>query len=139
VVPVTRKILVGTDTTASADMAVSAAAELAGEREAELLVLYVRTDDRATEAADPHKRADPQRYLARMGERFPQLRVRSWSEPGDPAERICEVAAEERVDTIVLGNKGVRGPRWRVRESVPNLVLRHAPCSVFIVDTRAAQ
>jgi nucleotide-binding universal stress UspA family protein len=99
----------------------------------------VRTDDRATEAADPRKRADPQRYLARMGEHFPQLRVRSWSESGDPADRICEVAAEERVDTIVLGNKGVPGPRWRVRESVPNLVLRHAPCSVFVVDTRAAQ
>jgi nucleotide-binding universal stress UspA family protein len=134
-----RKILVGTDTTASADMAVTAAAELAGERDAELLVLYVRPDDRASEAADPRKPADPQRYLARMTERFPQVRIRSWSEPGDPAERICEVAAEERVDTIVLGNKGVRGPRWRVRESVPNLVLRHAPCSVLIVDTRAAQ
>jgi len=26
-----------------------------------------------------------------------------------------------------------------VRDSVPNLVLRHAPCSVFIVDTRTAQ
>jgi nucleotide-binding universal stress UspA family protein len=134
-----RKILVGTDTTASADMAVSAAAELAGEREAELLVLYVRSDDRATEAADPRKPADPQRYLARMSERFPQIRIRSWSEPGDPAERICEVAAEERVDTIVLGNKGVHGPRWHVRESVPNLVLRHAPCSVLIVNTRVAQ
>jgi len=134
-----RKILVGTDTTASADMAVSAAAELAGERDAELLVLYVRSDDRASEAADSRKPADPQRYLARMTERFPQVRIRSWSEPGDPAERICEVAAEERVDTIVLGNKGVQGPRWRVRESVPNLVLRHAPCSVLIVDTRAAQ
>jgi nucleotide-binding universal stress UspA family protein len=118
---------------------VSAAAELAGEREAELLVLYVRSDDRATEAADPRKPADPQRYLARMSERFPQIRIRSWSEPGDPAERICEVAAEERVDTIVLGNKGVHGPRWHVRESVPNLVLRHAPCSVLIVDTRVAQ
>jgi nucleotide-binding universal stress UspA family protein len=134
-----RKILVGTDTTASADMAVSAAAELAGEREAELLVLYVRTDDRVTEAADPRKPADPQRYLALVAQRFPQLRVRSWSEPGDPAQRICQVAAEERVDTIVVGNRGVGGPRWRVRESVPNLVLRHAPCSVFIVDTRAAQ
>jgi len=139
VVPVARKILVGTDTTASAGIAVSAAAELAGERKAELLVLYVRSDGRATEAADPRKPADPQRYLARMTERFPQIRVRSWSEPGDPAQRICEVAADERVDTIVLGNKGVVGPRWRVRESVPNLVLRHAPCSVFIVDTRAAQ
>jgi nucleotide-binding universal stress UspA family protein len=136
---VKRKILVGTDTTASADMAVSAAAELADKQEAELLVMYVRSDGRAAEAADPRKPADPQRYLARMTERFPHIRIRSWSEPGDPAERICEVAAEERVDTIVLGNKGVPGPRWRVRESVPNLVLRHAPCSVFIVDTRAAQ
>jgi nucleotide-binding universal stress UspA family protein len=134
-----QKILVGTDTTASADMAVSVAAELAGEREAELLVLYVQTDDRATEAADPRKPADPQRYLAGMTERFPEIRVRSWGEPGDPAERICEVAAEERVDTIVLGNNGVGGPRWRARESVPNLVLRHDPCSVFIVDTRTAR
>jgi nucleotide-binding universal stress UspA family protein len=134
-----RKILVGTDTTASADIAVNAAAELAGERESELLVLFVHADDRAADAADPRKPADPEWYLARMTERFPQIRVRSWSEPGNPAERICEVAAEERVDTIVVGNKGVRRPRWRVRESVPNLVLRHAPCSVFIVDTRAAQ
>ena len=138
-VPVKRKILVGTDTTASADMAVSAAAELADKQEAELLILYVRSNGWAAEAADPRKPADPQRYLARMTERFPHIRIRSWSEPGDPAERICDVAAEERVDTIVLGNKGVPGPRWRVRESVPNLVLRHAPCSVFIVDTRAAQ
>jgi nucleotide-binding universal stress UspA family protein len=136
---VTQKILVGTDTTASADMAVNAAAELAGECEAELLVMYVRADDGAADAADPRKPADPQRYLARMAERFPQIRVRSWSEFGDPAERICEVAAEERVDTIVVGNKGVGKPRWHVRESVPNLVVRHAPCSVFIVDTRAAQ
>jgi nucleotide-binding universal stress UspA family protein len=105
----TMKILVGTDTTASADIAVSAAAELAGEGKAELLVLYVRSDDRAAEVADPRKPADPQRYLARMTERFPQIRVRSWSEPGDPAERICEVAADERVDTIVLGNKGCLG------------------------------
>ena len=49
------------------------------------------------------------------------------------------MAAEERVDTIVVGNRGVHGPRWRVRESVPTMVVRHAPCSVFIVDTRVAQ
>ena len=49
------------------------------------------------------------------------------------------VAEQERVDTIVLGNRGTHGSWWRVRDSVPNLVLRHAPCSVFIVDTRAAQ
>jgi nucleotide-binding universal stress UspA family protein len=133
------RILVGTDTSASADMAVRAAAELARLREAELLILHVRSPNGVHDAADPKKSADPDRYLASMTSRFPALRVRSWSEAGDPADRLVEVAAAERVDTIVLGNRGVHGPRWRVRESVPNLVLRHAPCSVLIVDTRAAQ
>jgi nucleotide-binding universal stress UspA family protein len=58
---------------------------------------------------------------------------------GDPAERLVDVAEEEGADTIVLGNRGTHGSWWRVRDSVPNLVLRHAPCSVLIVDTRAAQ
>ena len=60
-------------------------------------------------------------------------------EDGDAASRIVDVAEEVRADTIVLGNRGMHGSRWRVRESVPNLVLRHAPCSVYIVDTRRAQ
>jgi len=134
-----KRILVGTDTSASADMAVQAAAELARLAEAELLVLNVRPASVAHDAADPKKSADPDRYLATMAQRFPSLSVRSWSEPGEPAERLLEVAEAERVDTIVVGNKGVHGPRWRVRDSVPTMVVRHAPCSVFIVDTRAAQ
>ena len=134
-----KKILVGTDTSAAADLAVQAAAHLARADGAELLVMQVRSNGSAHDAADPKKSADPDRYLARMGERFPGLSVRSWSEPGDPAERLVEVATNERVDAIVVGNRGVYGPWWRVRDSVPNLVLRHAPCSVLIVDTRAAQ
>ena len=134
-----RKILVGTDTSASADLAVQAAAELARVDDAELLVVQVRSDGSAHDAADPKKSADPDRYLATMSERFPSLSVRSWAEPGEPAERLVEVAERERVDTIVLGNRGTQGSWWRVRDSVPNLVLRHAPCSVFIVDTRVAQ
>jgi len=134
-----RKILVGTDTSASADMAVRAAAELARVSEAELVVLHVRAPRSALDAADPRKSADPEGYLAAMTARFPDLRVRSWSEAGDAVERIVEVAEEERVDAIVVGNKGVHGPRWRVRESVATTVVRHAPCSVLVVDTRAAQ
>jgi len=133
------RILVGTDTSAAADLAVQAAARLAHERDAELLVLQVRANGTAHDAADPKKSAEPDRYLSQMSVRFPQVRVRSWSEPGDPAERLVEAAAKERVDMIVVGNRGVRGPWWRVRESVPNLVLRHAPCSVLFVDTRVAQ
>ena len=133
------KILVGTDTSAAADLAVEAAADLARRSDAELLVMQVRADGALHDAADPKKSADPDRYLARMPERFPDVTVRSWSELGDPADRLVEVAERERVDTIVLGNRGTQGSWWRVRDSVPNLVLRHAPCSVFIVDTRDAQ
>jgi nucleotide-binding universal stress UspA family protein len=134
-----KKILVGTDTSASADMAVRSAAELAAAGDAELLVLYVRPADSATEAVDPRKSPDAERYLAQMAGRFPGVRVRSWTEVGDPAERLVDVAERERVETIVVGNKGANGSRWRVRESVPTMVVRHSPCSVFIVDTRVAQ
>lgn len=134
-----RKILVGTDTSAAADLAVQAAAELARANDAELLVVQVRSEEAARDAADPKKSADPDRYLTQMAQRFPLVAVRSWPEPGDPAERLVAVAQLERVDTIVLGNRGTHGSWWRVRDSVPNLVLRHAPCSVLIVDTRAAQ
>ena len=88
---------------------------------------------------DPDRAADPDAYLAHIAERFPDVATRTRVERGEPAERICDVAAEELADTIVVGNRGTQGTRWRVRDSVPNLVLRHAPCSVFIVDTRRAQ
>jgi nucleotide-binding universal stress UspA family protein len=134
-----KKILVGTDTSASADLAVREAARLASADHAELLVLHVRSDTSARDAVDPKKSADPNGYLGDMARRFPALQVRSWAEAGDAAERLVAVAESERVDTIVLGNRGTHGSWWRVRDSVPNIVLRHAPCSVMIVDTRAAQ
>jgi nucleotide-binding universal stress UspA family protein len=132
-------ILVGTDTTAAADLAVENAAGLARARGAELLVLYVRPDSDLRTVVDPDRSADPNGYLARMHDRFPDVTMRTRTERGDPAETICEVAAQESADTIVIGNRGAQGSRWAVRDAVPNMVLRHAPCSVFIVDTRRAQ
>jgi nucleotide-binding universal stress UspA family protein len=132
-------ILVGTDTTAAADLAVENAAGLARAQGAELLVLYVRPDSDLRTVVDPDRSADPNGYLARMHDRFPDVTMRTRTERGDPAETICEVAAEESADTIVIGNRGAQGSRWAVRDAVPNMVLRHAPCSVYIVDTRRAQ
>lgn len=133
------KILVGTDTTASADLAVEDAAALARLRGAELVVLYVRGEGDLRAVMDPAKAASPDAYLANLPERFAGVTTRARTAQGDPAEQIVQVAAEERADTIVVGNRGAHGTWWRVRDSVPNLVLRHAPCSVFIVDTRKAQ
>ena len=64
-----KKILVGTDTSASADLAVEGRA-LARSSDAELLVLQVRAGE-AIDAADPRKTADPDRYLARMRRALP--------------------------------------------------------------------
>jgi nucleotide-binding universal stress UspA family protein len=133
------KILVGTDTSAAADLAVEDAARLARDRGGELLVLYVRSDGDARAVVDPDRAADPQTHLRRLAARFPGLPITTRIEDGDAASRIVDVAEEIRADTIVLGNRGTHGSRWRVRETVPNLVLRHAPCSVYIVDTRKAQ
>jgi nucleotide-binding universal stress UspA family protein len=134
-----KKILVGTDTTASADLAVRDAAELARARGAELLVLYVAPEGDLRAVVDPSKAANPEAYLATLPRRFEGVTTTTRVERGDPAERICEVAADEGADTIVVGNRGVHGSWWRVRDSVPNLVLRHSPCSVYVVDTRRAQ
>jgi nucleotide-binding universal stress UspA family protein len=132
-------IVVGTDTSAAADLAVEDAARLARDRGAELLVLYVDPGSDLRAVVDPDRAADPSAYLARIATRFPDVVTRTRIERGEPADRICDVAADEVADTIVLGNRGAQGTRWRVRDSVPNIVLRHAPCSVFIVDTRRAQ
>ena len=132
-------ILVGTDTSAAADLAVDDAARLARERGAELLVLLVRRDEDVRVAVDPDRAPDPDRYLADLARRHPEVSTATRIERGEPAERICEVASEVEAEMIVVGNRGTRGSWWRVRDSVPNLVLRHAPCSVFIVDTRRAQ
>jgi nucleotide-binding universal stress UspA family protein len=132
-------ILVGTDTSAAADLAVEDAARLARDRGAELLVLYVKSEGDVRAVVDPDRAADPRSHLHRLAARFPGLPITTRIEDGDAASRIVDVAEEIRADTIVLGNRGTHGSRWRVRETVPNLVLRHAPCSVYIVDTRRAQ
>jgi nucleotide-binding universal stress UspA family protein len=132
-------ILVGTDTSAAADLAVQDAARLARDRGAELLVLYVRPESDLRTVVNPDRSPDPQAYLASIASRFPEVTTRTRTESGDAAALICDVAAAERADTIVIGNLGAQGSRWHVRDSVPTLVLRHSPCSVFIVDTRRAQ
>jgi nucleotide-binding universal stress UspA family protein len=132
-------ILVGTDTTAAADLAVEDAARMARDRGSELLVLYVQADTDGRSVVDPARSPDPAGHLDRLRSRFHDLAIRTRMERGEVADRICAVAEEERADTIVIGNRGAHGTWWRVRDSVPNLVLRHAPCSVLVVDTRRAQ
>jgi nucleotide-binding universal stress UspA family protein len=134
-----RSIMVGTDTSPAATLAVEEAATLARAHDAELLVLYVRPPVDAREMFDPGGMPDVDRHLDELAQRLADVKVSVRQESGDPAETICDVAEQEGVDVIVVGNRGTRGRRRWFLGSVPNAVVQHSPCSVFIVDTRAAQ
>ena len=60
------------------------------------------------------------------------LEYASEARNGDPADVICEIAADADADIIVVGNKGMHR---RILGSVPNSVSHNAPCSVMIVKT----
>jgi nucleotide-binding universal stress UspA family protein len=53
---------------------------------------------------------------------------------GDAADSLIAAAKEHDADLIVLGSRGMRGAR-RVLGSVPNKVSHNAPCDVLIVQT----
>jgi nucleotide-binding universal stress UspA family protein len=55
-------------------------------------------------------------------------------EVGDPAERLAQVAAEERAALIVVGARA-RRRRWRptLRSDLSRDIARVTPCPVFVV------
>ena len=55
--------------------------------------------------------------------------------PGEPADALVGVAKDVGADVVVVGNRGMSGPRRFVLGSVPNKVSHHCPCSLLIVDT----
>jgi len=56
---------------------------------------------------------------------------------GEPVEEICRLASELKSDLIVVGHqqKASFGARWW-RGSVGKSLLDHAPCSIFVAQTR---
>lgn len=56
----------------------------------------------------------------------------------DPSQAIIDVAAEERVDLVVVGNLGMGGRREFLLGNIPNRVSHNARCSVVIVNTAPA-
>ena len=134
-----RKVLVGTDTSNTSEVAVQAAADLAREWDAGLVVLYVQPPLDPRGMFSPPGRgepvADPGGYLATVQARYPGVSVAGRRAEGDPATTICAVAADEGADVIVVGTPGPQARRRRLVRSVPQAVVQHANCSVMVVDT----
>jgi nucleotide-binding universal stress UspA family protein len=141
-----KSILVGTDGSEGADIAVSRATELAALAGARLHVVSayqpaparVGGRDPVAEASEWSLGSDfkVEAVLDRAAAsaRAQGVDVEPHGRTGDPAGAIIEVAEQENVDLIVLGNKGMKGAR-RVLGSVPNKVSHQAPCDLLIVRT----
>lgn len=145
-------IVVGTDGSPTADIAVDHAGELAQALGSEVHVVcsyHTRVaggwvgsaggvavaELTAATQARAHARETVAAAQARL-ERL-HLPVRTHVRPDEPGHALVAVAQEQRARMIVVGNQGMTGPR-RVLGSIPNRVSHHAPCAVLIVPTGRA-
>jgi nucleotide-binding universal stress UspA family protein len=141
-----KSIVVGTDGSETADIALRRAIELAALTGGKLHVVSAYEPSPArvggnkpvAEAAEWSVGSDfkVEAVLQRAQEEASVGRVdfEVHAPKGDAADSLIQAAREHDADLIVLGSRGMRGAR-RVLGSVPNKVSHHAPCDVLIVQT----
>ncbi len=143
-------ILVGTDGSDTASKAVREAIGLAVQVGAQLQIVsaYEPTADerllleRTQVPPDVEWTVNPRADVLQLLDRASSearsagvAEVETHARQGDAADAILDVAEEQGVDLIVVGNKGMTGAKRFLLGSVPNKVSHHAPCSVLIVRT----
>jgi len=119
------KILIATDGSLTADRAVERGLDIAASLGSAAVLLTVASEAKAKTVLD--------RTLADHSNR--NQPIETASESGDPASVILDVSEEIGADLIVVGNKGMQGPRRFFLSSIPNKVAHHAKCAVLIVKT----
>jgi nucleotide-binding universal stress UspA family protein len=143
------RIVIGTDGSETAQVAVREAAELARQTGAELLLVSayepvpqsrLRTEqleapDDIAHTVGPREDVDAILSNASSNVEAEGVKVRTFARQGEPADAILDVAEEENADLIVVGNKGMTGAKRFLLGSVPNKVSHHAPSSVLIIRT----
>jgi len=130
-------IVVGTDGSDTAALAVSLAADLAKQHGAVLHLISAYK--LSTAVADPGVTGELLRgasdmLLTEVAQTLSGTILKTRSVPGNPADVLVAMAEEVGADLIVVGSKGMRGAR-RVIGSVPNTIAHHAPCHVLIAKT----
>jgi nucleotide-binding universal stress UspA family protein len=138
-------IVVGTDGSDTADVAVQRAAALAKMTGARVeLVSGFREDYSMVAgtgmyagdlAGDARKSADGCLESTAAKLRSQGVEVETHCMGGDPADALIDIAEATGATLIVVGSKGMRGGRRFMLGNVPNKVSHHAPCSVMIVRT----
>ena len=116
------KILIATDGSDTAARAVARGVDVARAMEATVVLVYVGDEAKGKPVLDAAA-ADL------------DVPVETVVTPGDPDDKIMEVAESVGADLIVIGNKGMTGAKRFLLGSVPNQISHHATCNVLIVKT----
>jgi ubiquinone biosynthesis protein len=131
--PQVQRILVATDRSETAELAVAFASDMAQRYEAELFLLRVLLSDDGVLGEAARELAEHARELA--GERGRSSVVVA----EDPAEAIIEAVRREQADVVVVGSVGMSGRKEFLLRNVPNRVSHNAPCTVVIVQTHGTK
>jgi nucleotide-binding universal stress UspA family protein len=54
---------------------------------------------------------------------------------GDPADALCNTAEKISASVLVVGNKGLNSVKRFILGSVPSKIVHNSPCSTHIVNT----
>lgn len=135
-----RRILVPTDGSETASVAMEAAVELAVTFSADVHVLHVvdswRYDTSIESAVEP-LREEGEALVERLVElaEAADVPVTAAVEVGRPAHHVLEYADEHDVDLIVMGTLGRGGLPRRLLGSVTQYVVTHASIPVHVVPS----
>ena len=141
-------IVVGTDGSDRAGIAVSKAMSLAKVSGAELHAVNVVHAAVTVGFADSREGQD---RVNLMREEAEAIRTRLLSDAeaegvslkvhnpgGDAAKAILGTAEDLSADLVVVGNRGMSGAKRFVQGSVPNTIAHNCHCDILIVDTDTA-
>jgi nucleotide-binding universal stress UspA family protein len=120
-----KDILVGTDGSATARIAVDRAVDVAKATGARVTVLSVGRPDKTAMVVEAE--------AARLADRGVEIRTKTVD--GDPASGLVQEVEDGGYDLLVVGNKGMTGASRFFLGSVPNKVSHHVPCALLIVRT----
>jgi nucleotide-binding universal stress UspA family protein len=138
-----RPIVVGTDGSPSADVAVARAVEIAkgAGRPVHLVTAYPAGPSYGERIVSSAKSAPvdivqvAESVLARESRAFEDngIEVVTHARGGDPAEVLIAIAEEVGADLIVVGARGLSGLQRFMLGSVSSKLSHHAPMSVLVV------
>jgi nucleotide-binding universal stress UspA family protein len=121
-----QKILVGTDGSPTAALAVDRAVEVARASGAGLTIF----------SAARHEQAEQNVASDAVRHESAGVAIDTGVAEGEPVGALIEACRAGGYDLLVLGNRGMTGvTRFLRLGSVPNKVTHHLPCSVLIVKT----